>query len=341
MTRLKKSHHIYTYTGQIYLWLAILIFGSSSAVTRKLTEIGAQHAIAGYNPISFCNVLFVGNLCALMVFIAIYWRQWNKAALKQLSKKDWFSLIAIAIVSGALAPGLIFQALALTNVNNVVLVGRLEPPLTLALSVWILRERVNFWEIVGAIAAFIGVLLTILLQPPNNAMMGMGNFHIGVGELLTAAGAIAGAVSTIIGKRQLSHIPLGIYSIFRTAVGTVVFFFIASGLYGTHHFMDVFSPFLWKWMFLYGTVIVVLGQSLWIKGLRASTVSAASLTGSFAPIVGILAAYLILGEPPTQAQYVGGSLILVSIFLSQLGKKPQSSDKTAMTVETKMGFKGM
>ncbi|BAS59422.1 hypothetical protein NIES2135_10500 [Leptolyngbya boryana NIES-2135] len=27
--------------GQLYLWMAILIFGASSAVTRKLAEIGA------------------------------------------------------------------------------------------------------------------------------------------------------------------------------------------------------------------------------------------------------------------------------------------------------------
>jgi drug/metabolite transporter (DMT)-like permease len=56
-------------------------------------------------------------------------------------------------------------------VNNVVLVGRLEPPLTLALSVWLLRERVSFWEVAGAIAAFVGVILTIILQPPGEAMM--------------------------------------------------------------------------------------------------------------------------------------------------------------------------
>jgi hypothetical protein len=31
--------------GHIYLWLAIPIFGSSSAVTRKITEIGAQHLV--------------------------------------------------------------------------------------------------------------------------------------------------------------------------------------------------------------------------------------------------------------------------------------------------------
>ena len=341
MTRVRRSHrHINRIPGQTYLWLAILIFGGSSAVTRKLTQIGAQHFIGGQNPISLCNVLFVGNLCALMVLIAIYWRQWNLAALKQLSRKDWFNLTAVAILSGALAPGLIFLALALTNVNNVVLVGRLEPPLTLALSVWVLRERVNFWEVVGAIAAFVGVILTIVLQPPENGMMNVGGFHLGLGEVLTAAGAIAAAASTIISKGHISQIPLGIYSIFRTALGTVIFFFLALALYGSNHFMNVFSPFLWKWMLLYGTVIVVVGQSLWIKGLRASTVSAASLAGSFTPIAGIVAAYLILGEAPTLAQYIGGSLILVGIFLSQIGIRRQTA-ATAMTVETKIGFKGI
>jgi drug/metabolite transporter (DMT)-like permease len=352
VTRPRKPHHlIHKIPGQTYLWLAILIFGASSAVTRKLTEIGTQHFIGGRNPISLCNVLFVGNLCALIILILIYWRQWNKVTLMQLSKKDWFSLTAVAILSGAIAPGLIFQALALTKVNNVILVGRLELPLTLALSIWLLRERVNLWEIVGAIAAFIGVTLTIILQPPGEAMMNMGGFSVGIGEILAAAGAVASSAATIISKGQISHIPLGIYSIFRTALGTVIFFFLALILYGSNHFIDVFSPFLWRWMLLYGALIVVLGQSFWIKGLRASTVSAASLASSFVPIVGILAAYLILGEAPTFAQYVGGSLILVGIFLSQVGLRRQNSRRVALSkvsstqakqeIETGMGFKGV
>ncbi|MGJ5675275.1 MAG: DMT family transporter [Nostochopsis sp.] len=352
MTRHRKRHRlIHKIPGQIYLWLAILIFGASSAVTRKLTEIGAQNFVGGRNPISLCNVLFVGNLCGLIVLLAIYWRQWNFTALKQLSGKDWIALVALAILSGALAPGLIFQALALTNVNNIVLVGRLEPPLTLVLSVWLLKERVNFWEVVGAIIAFIGVTLTIILQSPGQAMMNVGGFHVGIGELLAAAGAVALAVSTILGKGRLSQIPLGIYTIFRTALGTVIFFLIALMLYGKNHFMDVLSPFLWQWMFVYGAVIVVVGQSFWSKGLRASTVSVASLVGSFTPIAGILAAYLILGEAPTLAQYVGGSVILVGIFLSQVGIRCQTSRTVAFSgvgstqaeqqVEAGMGFKGI
>lgn len=351
MTRPRKRHRLIDrISGQKYLWLAMLIFGASSAVTRKLTEIGAQHLIGGRNPISLCNVLFVGNLCALILLILIYGRQWNKAALQQLSRTDWVSLTAVAILSGALAPGLIFQALALTGVNNVILVGRLQPPLTMALSVWLLRERISLWEFMGAIAAFIGVILTIILQPPGSTVMNMGGFGLGIGELLAAAGSVATSVAAIIGKKYLTQIPIGIYSIFRTALGTVIFFFIALVLYGRDHFADVFSPFLWQWMFLYGGLIVVVGQSFWIKGLKTTTVSLASLIGSFGPIVGILAAYLILGEAPTLPQYIGGSLILVGIFLSQIGIWRQMNGRVAgkvistpaeQQVETGMGFKGL
>lgn len=293
----------------------------------------------------------MGNLCALILLILIYGRQWNKATLKQISRKDWVNLTAVAILSGALAPGLIFQALALTGVNNVILVGRLEPPLTLALLVWLLRERVNIWEFIGAIAAFIGVILTIILQPPTEAMMNMGGFGLGIGELLAAAGSLAIAASTIISKKHLSQIPLGINSIFRTALGTVIFFLLALVLYGSDHFANALSPFVWQWMFLYGGLIVVLGRSFWIKGLKTSTVSMASLVSSFSPIAGIVAAYLILGETPTLPQYIGGSVILVGIFLSQVGIRHQTnstgvsgkvnSTPAQQQVETGIGFKGI
>lgn len=352
MTKLRtKKRFIHQIPGQIYLWLAVLIFGASSAITRKLTEIGAENFLDGRNPISLCNVLFVGNLCALVLMLLIYGRQWNKTALQKLTKKEWVYLIIVAILSGALAPGLIFQSLALTNVNNVILVGRIELPLTLALSIWLLKERVNLGETIGAIAAFIGVILTVILQPQTGDMMNMPGLNIGFGEFLAAAGAIFLALATVISKQQLIDIPLGIYSIFRTALGTVIFFIIAIVLYGSNHFMDVLSPFLWKWMFIYGGLIVVLGQSFWIKGLRFSTVSTASLASSFTPIAGIFAAYLILGEAPTLAQYLGGSLILVGIFISQISLRRQNSSSvmvnhkistaTEKEIENHTGFKGV
>ncbi len=331
--------------GRGYLLIAILIFAAANSVTRKLTELGAENLIDGRNPISFCNVLFVGNLCALVALIAIYGKEWNPGSLTKLKVLDWLSLVAVAILSGALAPAMFFLALDLTTVNNVVLIGRIEPPITLALSVLILRARVNSWIIVGAVLAFVGVVLTILLQPPDSSMMAMGEgLNIGAGELMTAIGAIALAISSIISKVKLNSIPLGIFTIFRTAVGTLVFFSATVKLYGISHFMDVFAPIVWQWMLLYGIVIVVGGQLAWFKGLKSTDAADVSLASSISPIAGILAAFLILGEVPTMAQYIGGSVIIIGIIFSQIGTARQTDsakNKAIEQIDEQVGFKGI
>lgn len=337
--------------GYIYLWLAMPIFGSSSALTRKITEIGAEHFVGGHNPISYCNVLFTGNLCALLVLVAIHRHQWSRNTWRQISRREWIGLVVVAILSGALAPGSIFQALSLTPVTNVLLLGRLEPPLTLALSIWILGERLNRWEVLGSIVAFTGVVLTIVLQTDRSYMMTpVAGFQVGLGELMAVLGAIFLSIATIVAKKYLTHVPLGIHNTVRTGLGTIVYFYLALSMYGFDHFIGVLSPFLWKWMLLYGTIIVVVGQSCWNAGLRGSSIATASLIGSFAPIVGVLAAYLILGEVPTRAQYIGGVVILLGLFLGQVGIKARTQRlnrsgvntiETEQEIEAKMGFRGI
>jgi len=352
VSRLRKKYPLISQIpDQLYLWLAILIFGASSAITRELTQIGTQHLIDGQNPISLCNVLFVGNLCALIVLILVYGKQWNPSNLRKITKNDWLALVVVAILSGAIAPALIFQALAIAPVNNIVLIGRLEPPLTIGLSVWLLKERVNHWQILGAFAGCVGVVLTIVLQSSEMVSTNTTGIKLGAGELMTAIAAIISVAATFMSKVYLSSIPLGISNIVRTTLGTIIFFVVAMVLYGSDHFINAFSPFLWKWMLVYGAVIVVLGQSLWLKGLRTATVTTASLAGSFTPIVGILAAYLILGEAPNLAQYIGSSFILLGIILGQIGIHIQNSRKSNLwrtdslhimqEIESSLGFKGM
>jgi drug/metabolite transporter (DMT)-like permease len=334
--------------GRAYLLLSVIIFAAANSVTRRLTQLGEENFIENRNPVSFCNVLFVGNLCALAALLIIYGKQLNVRFLRQLSGKDWLSLIGVAILAGAMAPAFFFMALDLTMVNNVVLVGRIEPPLILALSVLLLGDRVNAWVVAGAIVSFIGVVLTVVLQSPGAEMMQMGGLEIGRGELLAAGGAIASAIATIISKVSLQQIPLGIFSIIRTAIGTVVFFVAAMVLYGPEHFADVFSPFLWQWMLIYGAIIVVGGQLSLFEGLKRSNASEVSLSNSFSPVAGILAAFLILGEVPTLAQYIGGSVIILGIVLNHIGVTRQSARPFAASrrtpakeMDSNVGYKGV
>jgi drug/metabolite transporter (DMT)-like permease len=247
-------------------------------------------------------------------------------------------------LSGALAPALFFTALDITSVNNVVLVGRIEPPLTLALSVLLLGERVNRWVVAGAVVAFGGVALTILLQGAGSDGMAMMGSSIGQGELMALAGAAAAAVATVISKGSLSQVSLGLFNVVRTAIGTAVFFLAVLVLFEPTHFQDAFSPFVWQWMVGYGLVIVVGGQLTWFRGLKSSPAAEVSLASSFNPIAGILAAFLILAEVPTTAQYIGGAVILVGIGLNQWGvisSEASARPPTPQEAESSMGFRGI
>jgi drug/metabolite transporter (DMT)-like permease len=309
--------------GQAYLWIAILIFGASSSVTRKLTEIGATQFMNGHNPISLCNVLFVGNVCALGLMLVVYRSQLTTANLRQISKIEWVNLTIVAILSGAIAPAAIFRALALSPVNNIILLGRLEVPLILILSRFILQERLNRYQKIGIFVMLIGIVVAVMGDRMDLSKSGL---MLGTGEILTITAAVVSAIATLINKQKLSTIPVGIYGIFRTGVGSIVFFVFAILLYGTGHFAEMFSPFLWQWMLVYGGIIVVVGQSLWIKGSRESSLTVSTIVSCFHPIAGILFAYWVLAEVPTIQQVIGSIILLSGLLLSQVksDRQPES-----------------
>ena len=123
------------------VWASILIFAASSSVVQLLAELGAMHPVEGRNAISFCNLLFVGNLCACVTLVAIFRKSWTRENLAALSAVDWLSLVVLAILSGAFAPALVYLALEKTTVTNVLLMGHIEPPLMLLLSVVLFKEK--------------------------------------------------------------------------------------------------------------------------------------------------------------------------------------------------------
>lgn len=331
----------------MYLGIAVLIFSASNSITRKIVEIGQDHAINGRNPISLCNVLFVGNICALGLMTLIFYRDWNPNTLKALTRKDWISLTITGLLSGAIAPALVFNALAQTNVTNIVLIGRIEPILTLVLGVWLLGLRVNFWASAGSLVSLAGVIVTAFLGS-SGQMMTMAGFQIGTGEICVAIAAIIGSIATVVGKLQLQSIPLGIFSIYRNILGTVIFFLLANLLYGQNHFAEVLSPFLWQWMIVYAAIIVVTGQLCWLAGLKKATSTELNLASLLNQIAAIVMAYLILGESPTLAQYLGGSLLLIGIIFGFIGHRYEAkvnrklvnlSPRDAM--EMPIGFRGV
>ena len=334
--------------GPALLWYSILVFGAASSIVRVLADLGAQHAVDGRNVISFCNLLFAGNACAVVVLYIVHRKQWTIKNLSTLSKSEWLYLFILAMLANCLAPSMFFLAIENTMVTSVVLVSQLEPPLLLFFAWLIFKDSIGKWSFIGSIICFIGVAIAALLQPSS------GELILGRGEIYAALAAITYAGSTVLTKLRLKNVPLGIFSVFRSAVGTVAFFIIATYLFGIVHFADITSPFLWKWMLVYGGIIIVSGQLAWDSGIRKSRSIDVSLATSFAPIAGILAAFLILGEQPTKAQYIGGTVLLIGIAICFYAIYKQHTEKVLkpdvdfkdesvprLDAECRTGFKGV
>jgi drug/metabolite transporter (DMT)-like permease len=116
----------------------------------------------------------------------------------------------------------------------------------------------------------------------------------------------------------------------RLGLGTLVFFIVANLRYGPQHFGEIFSPFLWEWMLVYGGIIIVLGQSFWARGFRATPISVSAIVACFNPIAGMVFAYWILAEVPTSGQLLGGAILLIGLLLSSIAGRDRGASM-AMT----------
>ena len=113
--------------------------------------------------------------------------------------------------------------------------------------------------------------------------------------------------------------------LFQAAFGTVVFVIISA----------IFEPepWLWTWelavsLAYQGFVIAGFGflsMLLLSKHFFPSRIGAVSMTQ---PVTGILLAWLILGEEPTQLLWVGGLLVMGGALLAQKRSKPTATDQS-------------
>ena len=328
--------------GALMVWGALALFALAKSVVHLMTQIGAASPVEGRNPISFCNVLFVGNLVAAITLFFIHRNDWTRQKFASLSRADWLSIFVMGIMSGALAPTFGFLALESTSVSNVVFLGRVEPILFMILSTVILKDRPDAWAILGAAISAIGVGVILYLHG-----MESGGFMLGKGEIFAILTGVTLASGTIISKVRLKTIPFGIFAVLRMVIGAVFYFCWAYYWFGPKHFLDVASPLLWQLMLVYGAIIVAGGQFLFLKGIANSRSQDVSLAATFSPLIAVAFAYLLLGEVPGRPLIFGGAIICFGIFLAQFGAWYSRRQKTRMEnaeiieMEGRLTFRGV
>lgn len=278
-------------------------------------------------PISFCNVLFVGNLCA-SIAVGI-WFGFDKiwAELKTIDRQTMIGLFINGCLASLLS-ALIFTGLRYTSVTNSVLLGRLGPVLFAIAGTILLGKKVTNLEWAGFGLIFVGVFGIVLKE---------NMYQINKGDLLIIASAIVYAIQSLGGKLIFAEkCSLKVVVFSRNFVSSIVFFIIATWRYGLHHFSDVFSGQLWIVMSIYAIFIIVIAQFLWFVSLNKLDSQTVGKLTIISPIFGVIYAFLLNGERPSSTQLIAFIVTTIGVFIASIGKKSPTKKETQIEKNPEM-----
>ncbi len=294
------------------------------------------------------NVLALANLAFAVVGLALNSLVIKSKQVRSVRPGDWAVLCVIAVVSGGIAPAMLFSALADQSVAGVVVLSRIEPPLTLFLAAALLGVQANALRTGGAFLVFCGVLLTVMLQGPMGHLTKTGLLQIGTGELQAIGAGMLLSITTVAYQMRLAHVPISIYVVARAFICTVFFLVVGAAVQTDSLFSAMATAGVWPYLGGYIAVFGVAAPLFWVIGLRRLHPATVSVAVSTTPFLAVIIAARVLGQLPTMAEIVGGSLVALGLIMTIVGAMEDgrrgrhfASVGSADEFDSGLGFKGV
>ncbi|SMF24732.1 EamA family transporter [Pseudogulbenkiania subflava] len=231
----------------------------------------------------------------------------------------WRWLAAYALTVGVGQFGLLFSAIKLgmpAGLASVVL--QAQAFFTLLLASLVLGERWKAAQLVGLLCALAGLALIGVGKGGNMTLIGFA---------LTVAAALSWAASNVvvrlIGRAGYRVEPLGLV-VWSSLVPPVPFLMLSFWLEGGERIaaaLGHFSlPSLLAVAYL-AFVATLFGYGLWSRLLARHAANKVAPFSLLVPVVGLIAASLLLGERLSAGQAVGSLLLLAGLVINVLGER--------------------
>lgn len=295
--------------GPEEMQLRDLVLALTVVVIWGLNFIAIKWSVAEISPFMLTALRYIG--CALP---AIFFVKKPKVSLGLL--------IAYGLSVGVLQFGFLFFAMREGMPAGLAsLVMQMQAFFTMALAVMLLGDRPAWVQWTGAGAALIGLAV-------------IASEHIGgtvlIPLLLTVGGAFFWAVSNIITKRAGKIDMLG-FVIWGALVPPLPMLVLAWFFDGPAAFIHLrtLSPGAIGSVLFIAYCSTLIGYCCWAYLLGRHPASVVAPFTLLVPIIGLVAAYLILGEEITHFEIVGSALIFLGLLLNVFGPRLLSRLRSA------------
>lgn len=298
---------------------AALAFGMSGAWARGLID-------AGWTPGAAVTVrVWVAALVLLIPTLIALRGRWR------LLRRNIGMICAYGLIAVAATQFFYFQAVAVMDVGLALLI-EYTAPIAVVLWLWMRRgERPTGRSIVGAVVAFIGLVLMLDV---------LSGRSVDIAGVLWAFGAMLGAACYfLLSERTDTGLPP-----IALAGGGLVVGAIGLGLAGLVGVLPIawntndvgfrFGTLPW-WVpvVVIGVVATALAYTLGIASTRLLGSRLASFIALAEVVAALFFGWLLLGQLPNLLQAFGAALVLAGVVLVKLGEPP----RPAATADLSMG----
>ncbi|MCU5487713.1 DMT family transporter [Bacillus cereus] len=291
-----------TILGAIYLSLAASIWGGMYVVSKYVLDF--------IPPLTLVWLRFIIAFVVLYGILKLAEKKQKKKVT--IRKKDWLLFAWIGFIGYFISITCQFIGTKLSDAHTGSLVTSATPAFMVIFAALILKEKLTARRLLSTIIATIGVIIVIGWD------IEIGSYFIGT--IILVGAAITWALLSIyvkIASIQFSSLVITTYAIFFSLFFITPFMIwelqaASIGTVNTYVILGI----------LYLGIVSTAGAFfLWNKGLELLDASIGSLFFFFQPIVGSLLGWLLLNETLNSNFFIGGILIICSVFITTFEKK--------------------
>ncbi|PID99481.1 EamA family transporter [Candidatus Saccharibacteria bacterium] len=286
--------------GALAIVLAALLWSLDGLLRRNLYSLPPS------------VIVFYEHLFGIIFLAPLLWS--SRAKFRELTRKQWWAMALVALLSGAL--GTIFYTAALGQINYidfsvVVLLQQLNPVFAIAAAAVLLREKLSRRFLALAATALAGAYFVSFPQLSVNLDTGKGTL---IAALYAAGAAASWGVGTAFSKYALKNTSFPHVTAARFGLTAIIslFFVLGSGSAAA-------APQITQTQFFYLLAITcstgLVALLVYYYGLQRVAASRAAILELAWPLSAVLIGWLFLHQGLTLTQALGAFTLLGTTYL--------------------------
>ena len=278
--------------------LAVLAWGASFIATKV--------ALRDVSPVTVVWLRFAMGVAILALAVLA-----RKQFALPTKWKEWRYFALLGFLGITFHQWLQSTGLQTSQASTTAWIVATTPVFMALLGLLVLKESLGWVRVTGIGLAALGVLLVV--SKGDFAALSAGHFGE-PGDFLILISAPNWAVFSVLSRRGLQNYPASRMMLYVMALGwlfTSVLFFTGPGLSEVTHL----SAAGWLGVAFLGVVCSGLAYIFWYDALQAVSASQVGAFLYLEPLVAVVVAAIILGEPLLWASLLGGGIILVGVWM--------------------------